>query len=264
MAKKRRKPNRPRPSSGSRPSSQPDRGETAQQTSRRPGQPAGQQRSDRTERKEMARHEREAARRRVARSRAMRRWTTIAVVMGAVGVGAFLIFRVAAPGDVSASAIEVARAAGCGDVQTPAGSAPGGQHLGAGESAGYTEFPASSGLHASAPLPADPAVHTQPVSEEAAVHNLEHGYIVLYYRADGAEALPEEVVGRLAQIANGQDKVLLAPHPQLDEGTSLAIVAWNKVWECPATVTAADAATMAESFIEAYKGSSNAPEGNVP
>ena len=27
-------------------------------------------------------------------------------------------------------------------------------------------------------------MHTEPIREENAVHNLEHGYVILYYRAD--------------------------------------------------------------------------------
>ena len=263
MAKKRRKPrNRPGPvaaRSSSATRTAPDGG--TRPASEPLPTPA---RSDRAERKEMARRQRELAQRRVARQRGIRRAVTIGAVAAVVGVAAFLLLRVGAPGDISAEALDVARAAGCGEVQTPAASAPGGQHLAAGESANYTDRPASSGVHASAPLPAEPAVHTQPVDEAAAVHNLEHGYILLYHRAKGPEALPEDVVSRLSAIAEGQDKVLVAPYPDLDEGTSLAIVAWNKLWECPSTVSAADAATIASSFIEAYKGTSNAPEGNVP
>jgi hypothetical protein len=103
-------------------------------------------------------------------------------------------------------------------------------------------------------------VHTEPIREENAVHNLEHGYVILYYRADGPQALNVEVVARLAQIAEGQDKVLVAPYPDLEEGTSFAITAWNKLWECPADVTPEDAGIMANAFIEAYRGTSNAPE----
>ena len=211
----------------------------------------------------MARQERERARKAIARRSAIRRALTIAGVVAVLAIGAYLIFRVSSPGSVSAQALEVGRAAGCGDVLVPLDDAPGGQHLASGESAGYAEHPATSGPHDPAPLPPDPAVHTDPIREENAVHNLEHGYVILYYRADGPEALGQDVVDRLAQVAEGQDKVLLAPYPDLEKGTSLAIIAWNKLWECPADVSPNDAATMANSFIEAYRGTSNAPEGNV-
>lgn len=221
-------------------------------------------RSARAERKELARRERELARKRFARRRTIRRGVTIAASIAVIAVGAYLIFRVSSPGSVSAEALQIGRVAGCSDVTSPVGSAPGGQHLDSGQPAGYAEQPATSGPHDPAPLPSEPAVYTEPVREENAVHNLEHGYVLLYYRADGPQALPEPVVTRLASIAEQQDKVLLAPYPDLDEGTSLAIAAWNKLWLCPATVSAGDAAAMANSFIEAYRGTSNAPEGGEP
>ena len=85
--------------------------------------------------------------------------------------------------------------------------------------------PGDLGASRPSPLPSEPAVHTEPIREENAVHNLEHGYVILYYRADGPEALSVDVLARLAQIAEGQDKGLVAPYPDLEEGTSLAITA---------------------------------------
>ena len=211
----------------------------------------------------MARQERERARKAIARRSAIRRALTIAGVVTVLAVGAYLIFNVSSPGSVSARALDVGAAAGCGDILTPAAEAPGGDHLASGESAGYTEQPATSGPHDPAPLPSEPAVNSDPIREENAVHNLEHGYVILYYRANGPQALGEDVVDRLAQVADSQDKVLLAPYPDLEEGTSFAMTAWNKLWECPADVSPEDAATMANSFIEAYRGTSNAPEANA-
>ena len=269
MAKKRRRPrNRPQ---RDRPSHR-GAGSGSQDGPRRVGTPRAhldeapateRARSARAERKEMARHERERARKAIARRSAIRRALTIAGVVTVLSVGAYLVFfNVRSPGDVSAQALEVAAAAGCGDIVTPAAEAPGGIHLESGESAGYTEHPATSGLDPS-PLPSEPAVHTEPIREENAVHNLEHGYVILYYRADGPQALSVDVLARLAQIAEGQDKVLVAPYPDLEEGTSFAITAWNKLWECPADVSPEDAGIMANAFIEAYRGTSNAPEANA-
>jgi hypothetical protein len=270
MAKKRRRPrNRPQQRAaprteapGAAPKTALDEPTRPAQTAKRP--PAGERaRSVRAERKEMARQERERARKAIARRSGIRRGLTIASVVAVLGIGAWLIFSVDSPGAVSAQALEVGAAAGCGDIVTPAAEAPGGNHLASGESAGYTEHPATSGAHDPSPLPSEPAVHTEPIREENAVHNLEHGYVILYYRADGPQALSVDVLARLAQIAEGQDKVLVAPYPDLEEGTSLAITAWNKLWECPADVTPEDAGIMANAFIEAYRGTSNAPEANA-
>jgi Protein of unknown function (DUF3105) len=270
MAKKRRRPrNRPQQRTATRtqapraaPRKDPEGSAHPPQAPK--GPPATERaRSARAERKDIARQERERARKAAARRIAIRRALTIGAVVTVLGVGAYLIFNVSSPGTVSAQALEVGAAAGCGDVLSPAADAPGGNHLESGESAGYTEHPATSGAHDPAPLPPEPAVHTDPIREENAVHNLEHGYVILYYRAEGPQALGEDVVDRLAQVAERDDKVLLAPYPDLEEGTSFAMTAWNKLWECPADVSPDDAATMANSFIEAYRGTSNAPEPNA-
>jgi len=270
MAKKRRRPrNRPQQRTatqtqapGAAPRKDPEESAPPAQAPKSP--PATERaRSPRAERKEMARLERERARKAFARRSAIRRALTIGAVVAVLAFGAYLIFNVSSPGAVSAQALEVGTAAGCGNVETPAAEAPGGDHLESGESAGYTEHPATSGPHDPSPLPPDPAVHTEPLREENAVHNLEHGYVILYYRAGGPRALAQDVVARLGQIAEGQDKVLVAPYPDLEEGTSFAMTAWNKLWECPADVSPDDAATMANSFIQAYRGTSNAPEPNA-
>jgi len=270
MAKKRRRPrNRPQQRTTPRTEAPGAAPKTDLDEPQRPAHPPSRPqateraRSPRAERKDMARQERERARKAIARRSAIRRALTIAGVVTVLAVGAYLVFRVSSPGSVSARALEVGAAAGCGDILTPAAEAPGGDHLASDESAGYTEQPATSGPHDPAPLPSEPAVHTEPIREENAVHNLEHGYVILYYRASGPQALGQDVVDRLAQIAEGQDKVLVAPYPGLQEGTSFAMTAWNKLWECPTDVSPDDAATMANSFIEAYRGTSNAPEPNA-
>ncbi|MGH2660168.1 MAG: DUF3105 domain-containing protein [Actinomycetota bacterium] len=248
MAKKKRK-QRHRPHAG------PDEvpGAAATQTAERP-------RSAKAGRKDQARQARETALRRARRARTTRRvaWA------GALGVGTFvalyLVLRVGGPKPIPDAALAAAEAAGCGAVQTPAASASGGQHLARGEDYTYPDHPATSGLHDPSPLPAEPKVYTDPVQETRAVHNLEHAYVLIYYRADGPDALAEDVVERLASFAESEDKVLMAPYPQLDEGTSLALAAWNKLWECPAAVTADQARTIASGFVEAYRGTGNAPE----
>ena len=217
----------------------------------------------RAEKKEIARRQREDVRKIVRRRRAIRRALQVGV-LSAVAVGAVWFFtRAQAPADIPQSAIRAAEAASCGEVQTPAASAPSGLHLAQGEPFTYDQHPATSGRHAPAPLPADPHVYTAPIDETAAVHNLEHAYVLIYYRADEPEALPTDVVDGLATLAESEDKVMMAPHASLEEGTSLALAAWNKLWECPAGVTTDQAVTIASGFIEAFRGSSNAPEPNA-
>ena len=255
MAKKKRK-QRHRPAAGA----ERDRTAGAERDRTATTGTAERTRSARSERKDQVRQARETVLRRIHRRRALKR----AAWMGGLGVvtfaAFFLLTRVGGPKPIPEAALAAASDAGCGDVQTPAASAPGGQHLSPGQSYTYPEHPATSGFHDPSPLPGDPHVYDSPVPETRAVHNLEHAYVLIYYRADGPDALPQEVVSRLASLAGAQDKVIMAPYPDLPSGTSLALTAWNKLWECPATVTADQARTIASGFIQAYRGTSNAPE----
>ena len=131
------------------------------------------------------------------------------------------------------------------------------------QSTTYPDHPATSGYHDPSPLPIPPRVYTEPINETNAVHNLEHGAVIMYYRQAGDDALPQDVVDRLATIANGGHNTILAPYSPLPDGTALALAAWNKLQTCPSTTTAAQAATISNGFIDAFLCTSNAPEGNL-
>jgi hypothetical protein len=217
----------------------------------------------RRERKEQARQAREAERKRAARQAAFRRAITITTI-GAVAVGIFWwVNRAAAPRPIPQAAVRAAEAADCTGVETPLGSAPGGQHLQSGQSYTYDRAPATSGYHDPSPLPLDPKVYDSPINETNAVHNLEHAAVIVYYQDAGDTALPNDVVDRLTNVVDGSTNVLMAPYPDLPEGQALALTAWNKVQTCPAAVTPDQAATITNGFIEAYACTRNAPEPNA-
>lgn len=102
---------------------------------------------------------------------------------------------------------------------------------------------------------------TSPIQETAAVHNLEHGAVILYYRQSGNGALASDVVQRLTSVANSSRNTVLAPYTALPSGEALAMTAWNRLQTCPASVTASQAETIARGFIEAFVCTGNAPEG---
>lgn len=223
------------------------------------GAPAKDPSSTRRDRKEQARAAKEAARKREVRTAAVRR----AVMFGVVGLGLFgvlwFIQRAPGPGKIPPAAVTAATAADCSGVETPV-SDPVGGHLDPGQTTTYDQHPATSGIHAQTPLPTDPAVYTVPVDETQAVHFLEHAGVILYYRADGPDALPDATVQQLASVAETQRNTLLAPYPRLPDGAALAMTTWNKLQTCPGTVTADQAVTIANGFIEAFVCTSNAPE----
>jgi Protein of unknown function (DUF3105) len=246
MAKKKRKP-RPRTGSGS--------GDVA----RANGSPAKVGVS-RQERKERARTAKEVERKRQARKAAVRR----AGIFGVVGLVSFGVLwyvqRAPGPGAIPAAAVATASAAGCTPVTQPLADAPGGQHLQPGQTTSYDQHPATSGVHAPTPLPTTPDVYTNPVDETQAVHFLEHAGVILYYRADGADALPDATVARLAQVAHDRRNTLLIPYPDLPDGEALALAAWNRLQTCPSSVPPDQAAAIANAFVDAFVCTSNAPE----
>ena len=212
------------------------------------------------ERQAEAQRQRARARPRARRSSTLRTAGIFIAIIAVGGLALSSLLRSASAGDVPDVALSAGKAAGCGSIQTPEGSNPSRDHLGPGQTPSYASEPATAGAHDGTPLPADPHVYTSPLPETQAVHNLEHAYVEIYYRADGPEALPQDVVDALTSLANSESKVIMAPHPSFAQGTSLALVAWNKLWECPGTVTAKQATTIASGFIDAYRGAANAPE----
>jgi Protein of unknown function (DUF3105) len=201
--------------------------------------------------------------RRQTRRSAMRRALTF-LALGTVLLGAMYLFnRAASPKPLPATALAAASAADCSAVETPAASAPGNLHLGPGQTPTYDQHPATSGWHyATEILPGQPRVYASPVQEVQAVHTLEHGSVIMYYRASGEGSLPQEVVDALAPVANDNHATYLIPYEGLSDGTALAVTAWNKLMTCPGTITPDQAVAVSQGFVDAFACTSNAPEGN--
>ena len=265
--KKRKRPrNRPRAAAPSPHGSRPDAAPATERSGPARGEPSparGGANPARRERKEEARAARERARKQVARRNATRR-AVVLIVISAVALGAFyLLNRAASPGSLTDEVAALAADVGCSDVTLPADHAPGGQHLAEDESANYTQRPATSGFHAPSTLGTEQKVFTEAVREENAVHTLEHGGVLLYYRTEGEGAVGQDVIDRLAALAETKTAVFVSPHANLEEGDSLAFAAWNTLMTCPAGVSADDAATIAQGFSEAFECTSRAPEANI-
>lgn len=210
--------------------------------------------SNRQARKEAARRERErrikAARRR-ARIQRVARWGIGLAAIAAIG--GFIWWQVTASQRLEGAATAAAAAFDCSDPETPLANA------GQGHSPPYAEgqdgIPAASGSHHPNPLPAEPKVYNQPVPEPNAVHNLEHGYVLVYYRAGGEGALPDAAVTPLEGLAEGESEVIMAPYPDLGEDTNLALVSWRRVQTCqvPADADPSDAQALASYFISRFR-----------
>jgi hypothetical protein len=225
----------------------------------------GERPSARAERKEQARRERERRIKQAKRRQRTRRAVRWGVVLAAAGgIGWFVWNQVQENREVQQRAAAAAARIGIGEVQEPADE--GTQHLQPTDPPPqYGTTPAASGPHAQSPLPAEPKVYDQPVPETAAVHNLEHGYVLIYYRAEGDGALDQAIVAELEDLAEGETEVIMAPFENLAEGTNLALVAWTRLQEglVPADADPADVGLVARGFIEEFKNGAAAPEAEV-
>jgi hypothetical protein len=222
--------------------------------------------SNRQARKELARRERErrikAARRR-ARNRRLIRWGV--VLAAAAGIGGFIWYQARSSQRLEEEATRVAAAFDASDPEPPL------PNDGTSHSPPYPYqndddgLPAASGPHNPNTLPAEPKVYDGAVPEANGVHNLEHGYVLVYYQPDGPQALPDAVREELAGLVEGQDQVIMAPYPKLEEG-NLALVAWRHLQT--ATVpdgesAPEDAAILTQYFIEKYRDGPQAPEAGA-
>lgn len=187
-------------------------------------------------------------------------WVRVAAVAAVIALGWLLFYRTTSPGEISAEALSAARTAGCGTLEQAVIANPSRTHLAPGESLDYPDPPAAAGPHDASPLPPDPHVYPDPVPETRAVHNLEHAYVVVYYLPAAQGGPSAEAIQRLATLANGSKRVIMAPYPTLPPDHALALLAWNTKWFCPASVTPEQAVTIARGFIDAYRGTSIAPE----
>ncbi|MEX2457822.1 MAG: DUF3105 domain-containing protein [Actinomycetota bacterium] len=211
--------------------------------------------------KEEARKARERALKAYRRRNRARRVITLVVVVTVIYGVFFLLTRVGTP-ELPDAALASAKGAGCsGLVPQPdrGGGHPAPPYV-------YEDKPATSGPHANAAYEA--GVYGDPIPEERAVHSLEHAYVIAYYRADGPRALSDEALTAMESLGETEDgeaeeKVIVAPYPDLPAGTTLAFAAWNYLLTCPATVEAGDVTAVGQAFIDGLRGSSHAPEPNV-
>jgi hypothetical protein len=106
----------------------------------------------------------------------------------------------------------------------------------------YNSFPPTSGPHD--PVPAVWNFYDAPLVQTTAVHNLEHGGIVIQW----GSGVPQAQIERLRAFwQESPNAMLLAPLPQL--GHTIAVAAWTHLAKCPRFDSDAFAA-----FRNTYRG----------
>jgi len=159
-------------------------------------------------------------------------WVAIVLVLvaGALVAG-FLIFRsleIGAPGErIATSGV--------------------GQHLPEGQPIRYDSTPPIGGAHW--PAPAAWGVSSTTIPDERAVHNLEHGGIVVSYNAIPADDLArlKALPATLPRDKFNEVKVVIHPYDRIPAGT-LVLTAWG--WREP---LAAYDEVKVRAFIEAHQ-----------
>jgi hypothetical protein len=95
----------------------------------------------------------------------------------------------------------------------------------------YQSVPATSGPHwnlGDGIAPLFWGVYTSPVAEPAAVHNLEHGGIVIWYQKTATQEDIDKLTEFTQQAEQGPDyKVILSPWNGKDFGHPIAVTAWH-------------------------------------
>ena len=179
-----------------------------------------------------------------------RLWTLVlaAGAVAAVAVGGYLwwqgaqveeeLLALAARGKDALAKVETPRNLGTG-------------HLGAGEFYNYESAYPTSGRHARTWT--KPGVHERQPPANQLVHALEHGNIVVYYDAPGAEA--QDMIEDWAGLYGGQWDGLVAVR-QFGLGRTVVLTAWTKRLRLQTFDPAAAAA-----FVDAYRG--RGPENPV-
>jgi uncharacterized protein DUF3105 len=107
----------------------------------------------------------------------------------------------------------------------------------------YPSIPPTSGPHAPIPPGALPAgVYDAPPDIYRAIHSLEHGATIIWYRPGTSGATLEELKSFYGQSGSavGQDRVIVAPYGypddgaagSLPQGVNMAIAAWHRLQTC--------------------------------
>jgi len=123
-----------------------------------------------------------------------------------------------------------------------------GQHVTQGQSVGYNSVPPVGGPHWSAPAAwGNSAV---PVPDERAVHNLEHGGVVVSHNAISAADLTglQSLLQTYPRDRFGQVKLLIRPYDRIESGT-FVLAAWG--WK--QTFSSFDEAGV-RAFLDAHLG----------
>lgn len=106
----------------------------------------------------------------------------------------------------------------------------------------YNSSPPTSGPHLSNLAPG--GWHDEPLPKELVIHNLEDGYVAIWYQPNLPEAQKSQLRALVTELG---DKVVAAPYEGLE--TPIALTAWTRLDTLPAYDE-----QRIRNFVEAYRG----------
>src|SRR5687767_4029376 len=168
--------------------------------------------SARAEKKEQARRERDRRLKLARRRQRMRRATRWGAVLGVAGaITAVVLVQVNQGNQLEEAAEQAASRMGCGEIETRQAELDAVANLSQATlhsppfAEGQNGVPVTAGRHSSA-LQGPPFVFDQPIPEANAVHNLEHGYVIIYYAEEGDNALAEDIRSELEDLVQDESE----------------------------------------------------------
>jgi len=174
----------------------------------------------------------------------------------AAGITSILALALAAcggsesPSIVQPSAIAVPAGEACTE-QLKLAEAPSRDHVAATQRVQYATNPPTSGEHWSAPAgPVPTGVYDRPLPDEATVHNLEHGHVIVHHNG-----VPEDALAQIEAIVRADPiQMVMVPRPSMDH--MLALTSWTVIQVCDEMPD--DPIELVRSFVQANRD--NAPE----
>jgi Protein of unknown function (DUF3105) len=196
-----------------------------------PGRGSGAGTAARTRRQpDKGKSARGAAARRLEEKRRRQRtilWSAVAVLSLLALIGLIVFMGRDEPQAENQPVSEQARAAGreaAGSEGVRTFPVAGRDHIQASQQPrNWSSNPPTSGDHLATPLP--PGVYSNEQDPRALVHNLEHGYVVIYYKG-----IPKDDLDQLETFVEDRDgsKLVLAPYSGL-ESNGVALTAWQNL-----------------------------------
>ncbi len=107
-----------------------------------------------------------------------------------------------------------------------------GDHRPVGQTIAYPSYPPTSGAHSE--VPTSWGFHTEPVVDELAVHNLEHGGVVISYNniSPDDQSKLRSLLTSYPRDRYGEVKLVIRPYDKIAVGT-IVLTAWNWIDELP-------------------------------